>query len=237
LPAGAEVKRAIAAVLEGDRGAAAADRLCVACVPLVGVDAAAMSLFHGGESRGTFGASSSDARVLDNLQFTAGEGPCLEAVATMTPVLIDDLHAMQETRWPAFRDAADRAGIRAVFAIPVCVGQISLGALDLFRFRPGPLASGELASALIVADAAGQVLLDFVDGATDADRAGPVEQWEQVASLARIEIYQATGMIMAQLNVGPVAALVRLRAYAFANNCTAAEVAQQVVGRQLRLEP
>ena len=73
-------------LVAGERGAPAADRLCVACLPLLGVDAAAISLIDEGESRGTFGASDAAARLLDSLQFTAGEGPCLEAAQSMVPV-------------------------------------------------------------------------------------------------------------------------------------------------------
>jgi hypothetical protein len=55
------------ALIGGERGGAAADRLCVACLPLLGVDAAAISLIDQGESRGTFGASDQKARQLDAL--------------------------------------------------------------------------------------------------------------------------------------------------------------------------
>jgi AmiR/NasT family two-component response regulator len=60
--------------------------------------------------------------------------------------------------------------------------------------------------------------------------------WDQLASLARVEVYQATGMVMAQLGVGPAEALVRLRAHAFVHGLTASEVAWSIVGRQLSLE-
>jgi GAF domain len=232
------VRAAIEDVLiAGERGAPAADRLCLACLPLLGVDAAAISLIDDGESRGTFGASDVAARLLDSLQFTAGEGPCLEAAQIMVPVLVADLHAQDEPRWPAFKDAAERAGVRAVFALPIRVGMIGLGALDLFRSTPGALSAAQLTDALMVADAAAQILLDLVDeSSTTAGRGEPLAQWAQVASLSRAEVYQATGMIMAQLDLPPAAALVRLRAYAFANELTASEVAQLVTSRHLRLE-
>jgi hypothetical protein len=238
-PVRADVQGALAALLvSGERGASAADRLCAACLPLLGVDAAAISLIDEGQSRGTFGASDEDARLLDALQFTCGEGPCLEAAQTMLPVLIPDLHASDEPRWPAFQDAAQRAGIRAVFAVPVRVGRIGLGALDLFRAAPGPLSLTQLADAALIADAGAQILLDVVDdGADGTARAGPLEQWAQVASLARIEVYQATGMIMAQLEVSPLDALVRLRAYAFAHELDASDVAKLIISRRLRMEP
>ena len=224
-------------LVAGERGAPAADRLCVACLQLLGVDAAAISLIDAGENRGTFGASDAAARLLDSLQFTAGEGPCLEAAYTMLPVLVPDLHAQDEPRWPSFKDAAERAGVRAIFALPIRVGMIGLGALDLFRSVAGPLSPAQLRDALTVADGAAQILLDLFDQSTTAtDRAEPLAQWAQVASLSRIEVYQATGMIMAQLDLSPASALVRLRAYAFANELTASEVAQLITSRHLRLE-
>jgi hypothetical protein len=225
------------ALIGGERGGPAADRLCVACLPLLGVDAAAISLIDQGESRGTFGASDQNARQLDSLQFTAGEGPCLEAARRMLPVLVPDLRSQAEPRWPAFKEAAERAGVRAVFALPIRVGRIGLGALDLFRTVAGPLSRPQMTDALLVADAAAQVLLDVIDdGVSDDERAGPLEQWAQVASLARIDVYQATGMVMAQLDISPLEALVRIRAYAFAEELTAGEVAQLIVTRHLRLE-
>jgi hypothetical protein len=223
-------------LLAGERGGPAADRLCKACLPVLGVDAAAVSLIDEGESRGTFGASDPAARLLDALQFTAGEGPCLEAARTMTLVLVPDLHAQDEPRWPAFKDAAQRAGVHAVFAIPIQVGRVGLGALDLFRSIAGPLSTTQTSDALVFADAAAQILLDLIDDATSTDRGEPLDQWDQLASLSRTEVYQAIGMIMAQLDLSPAAALIRLRAHAFVNELTAAEVAELVISRRLRME-
>ena len=70
------------AAVGGHRGSAAADRLCQACVDLLSVDAAAISLVFDGVNTGTLGASSEKARQYDELQFTVGEGPCLESVAS-----------------------------------------------------------------------------------------------------------------------------------------------------------
>ncbi len=234
-----EVKLILAeALIAGERGASAADRLCHVCLSLLGVDAAAISLIDEGVSRGTFGASDEDARVLDELQFTCGEGPCLEAAHTMTSIFVPDLQSKDEPRWPAFKDAAERADIRAVFAIPIRVGKVGIGALDLFRRVPGPLSTIQMADSIIVADAAAQVLLDVTDrDATGQNRAEPLEQWDQLVDLARIDVYQATGMVMAQLDVSPAEALIRLRAYAFANEQTANDIAQLIISRQLRLEP
>ena len=61
-----------AAAVVGAGGAlSAADRLCRACVELLGVDGAAVSLMRDGTTVGTFGCSGELSRRLDELQFTA----------------------------------------------------------------------------------------------------------------------------------------------------------------------
>ena len=87
------------------RGTEAADRLCAACVELFDVDAAAISLIFDGANTGTLGASSGPARLYDELQFTLGEGPCLESVAQRAPVLVTDLADQTDSRWPAYAPA------------------------------------------------------------------------------------------------------------------------------------
>jgi len=57
--------------------------------------------------------------------------------------------------------------------------------------------------------------------------------WEQLASLERVEVYQATGMIVGALDVTPADALIRLRAHAISHGLTASEVAYQILNRQL----
>jgi hypothetical protein len=223
---------------DGPSGAPAADRLCVACLPLLQVDAAAISVIDGGVSRGTYGASSAAARVLDELQFTHGEGPCMDANRDGAPVLIEDLRSPEELRWPAFVEAARRAGVQAVFAVPIRLGSVGIGALDLFRTEPGPLTSRQLRNAEAVAEAGVGTLLDMLTG-PDADRGtdgGNGPSLGRFLPWARVEVGRATGMIMAQLCVDSDDALVRLRGYAFAHELSATDVSQLIIKRELRLE-
>ena len=89
------------AAVDGRRGVAAADRLWEACVVLLDIDAAAISLVFDGASSGTLGSSGAPARTYDELQFTLGEGPCLDSVARRIPILVVDLADPGEGRWPA----------------------------------------------------------------------------------------------------------------------------------------
>lgn len=228
----------LGAAMAGAGGAlAVADRLCHACVELLQVDGASISLTLDGEQRGTFGSSGSLGRHLDELQFTLGEGPCLDATNSNRPVLVADLDDATDTRWPAFSREVLRAGIGAVFALPVRLSAQPVGALDLFRVARGPLPDRALAGGLLAAQLAAIPLLDLLADHGEWVSAGqPEDGWTQLASLERVEIYQATGMIMGALDVDASDALVRLRAHAFAHSTTAGQVAAAIVNRWLSLD-
>lgn len=134
--------------VDGRRGVEAADRLCEACVVLFDVDAVAISLVFNGASSGTLGSSGEPARMYDELQFTLGEGPCLDAVTRRIPILVIDLADPGEARWPAYRREILAHQIRGVYAIPVVVAGEFVGALDLFRTQPGPLPGEDLVGAV-----------------------------------------------------------------------------------------
>ena len=226
-----------AAVADGTRGVSAANRLCAVCVDLLEVDGAAISLVLTGAIQGTFGSSGEMSRKLDEFQFTFGEGPCLEAVSSSRAVLVPDLTDPREQRWPAYAGAVLESGVRAVFALPVEVGSSAVGALDLFRNEPGPLTESALAGGLLAAGFASMPLLDLMSGKLDVSNPPYGDpRVDQLASLARVEVYQATGMVMGQLDVGPSEALMRLRAHAFSNGMTASAVAWAIIERQLELD-
>lgn len=229
---------ALGAAVAGAGGPLAlADRLCEACVEQLDVDGAAISFIHDGSTRGTFGSSGELSRDLDELQFTFGEGPCLDAVRTGQPVLVPDLDDPVELRWPALLGAVRQSGVRAMFAMPVSVTTSRVGALDLFRNQCGPLGRRELHGAMIAADLAALPLLEMITVAGDWDADKEMgDPWPEIASLERVEVYQATGMIMAQLEVDATEALVRLRAYGAARDLGITDVAWAVIDRRLRFD-
>lgn len=228
----------LGASLAGSGGPlSAADRLCLACVELLEVDGAAISLTHAGAIRGTFGSSGELSRRLDELQFTFGEGPCMDAVSSGDPVLVADVSDRRDDRWPAFARAAVDSGVQAVFALPVRIARAPVGALDLFASRPGMLSEHDLGGSLWAAELAALPLLNLMTADVDWAAVGEERDcWEQLASLERVEVYQATGMLVAQLDVDAAEALVRLRAYAFAEGLTASEAAWAIVTRRVVLD-
>jgi GAF domain-containing protein len=183
-------------------------------------------------NRGVVCATDDVSARIEELQFGLGEGPCIDATRSGAPVLVPDLQEHGELateRWPAFLAGAVEAGVSAVFAFPLRIGAISVGALDLYRDRPGELRRPQLAAALIAADTAAVALLHLDQGGADvfsddADR----------RSAYRLEVHQATGMVRAQLDIPIEEAFVRLRARAFATGRPLADVAKGVVERRIR---
>jgi hypothetical protein len=105
--------------------------------------------------------------------------------------------------------------------------------MDLYRAEPGALDQDQISDALLLADTACALLLDAARSSTgNADGGAPEE-----ASLQHPEVHQATGMIIGQLGVTAAIALIRLRAYAYANDRRLRDVAADVVARRLRLHP
>jgi hypothetical protein len=217
---------------------ATADRLCQVCVDELPVDGAAISLIRGGSTQGTFGSSGSLSRRLDELQFTYGEGPCLDAVATGGPVLVPDLDDPAASRWPTFSAAARADGVVAVFAFPVSAGRAAhVGALDLFKKRAGALAGSDLAGCLLAAELAAVPLLDLMTADVDWNLVEQAQDpWSELETLQRIEVYQATGVVMAQTGSDAVDALLRIRAKAYRMGLTASEVALRIMRKELTFD-
>jgi len=210
----------------------AVDTLCALCVAELAVTGAGIVLLVRAGALVTVAASDPRMRRVDELQLICGDGPCVEAFSTRGPVLEPDLGSSSAGRWPGFAHGAAEMGVRAVFAFPLQVGAIRLGALDLYRDKTGPLAEGELTDALLLADAATRALLELQDAASGGDGPGPLDE----PSLWSPEVHQATGRVMVQRGVGAQEALLRLRARAFSRDVQVTEIAREVLDGTLRFD-
>ncbi len=203
-------------------------RLCARSLPVSGVG---MALMTDEGPAGTVAASDDGALRLEELQFTLGQGPCVDASRTGRPVLAPDLAGTSPRTWPQFGAGADAAGLRAVFAFPLQVGGIRLGVLDLYRDTAGELSRRELAGALSFADAATQLLLDLQAQVT----ARGMPPAHALAVLDdRAEVHQATGVISVRAAVTLAQALALLRARAYAAGRPIGELARDVLDGVVR---
>ena len=191
---------------------------------------AGIMLMSGDVPRGSVCTTNKVSDVIEQLQFGLGEGPCVDAYHQDRPVLEPDLDEPSTPRWPAFAGPAVEAGVRAIFGFPLHVGAVRLGALNLYRDRPGPLSDDQHADALVMADVAAQALLLLQAEAPPGELAAELESGADF----HFAVHQASGMVAAQLDVSVGEALIRLRAHAFANDRPVADVAEEVVLRTLR---
>jgi hypothetical protein len=214
-----------------DIGESPGARLCRACVERIAVASAGIMLMDEDGHGTSFGLSDDRTRVVEDLQFTLGEGPGIDAYTSGRPVLAPKLEDPTAVQWPTFGPAAVDAGVLAAFGFPLRVGAIGLGALDLYDARPGALDDTQLGDAIFMADFIARAVIAMQAG---ADPGELVAEMDNARDL-RTEVHQASGMISEQLGIGIVDSLIRLRGYAYAEGRPIDEVAQDVVRRRLRL--
>lgn len=227
---GARLLRILSKLQDADPVGTAPARLCQVCADVMAMTGAGIMLMSGSVVRGSVCSSNRVSSLIEDLQYTLGEGPCVDAYQQDQPVLEPDLAGAGGNRWVGFTPPAVSAGAAAVFGFPLRVGAIRLGALNLYRDRPGPLDDDQHADGLALAGVAARAVLAMQAGASPGMLGAELE----AGSDFRFVVHQASGMVSAQLEVTVGEALVRLRAHAFAQDRPLTAVAEDVVALRLR---
>ncbi|MFI9104166.1 ANTAR domain-containing protein [Streptomyces fildesensis] len=225
------------------------------CAEVLGVDGIAISVASDGTELLWF--SDERSARLDDLQFTLGEGPSVEAARDGSLNLESNLERAFGERWPAFVPAAVDSGVLAVFAFPLRLGAICFGGMTGHRRRPGPLGEQAVADALTIADAMAVYLLALgpretgpaalpagtgYPGGGDGNGIGRNTGGglgsgflTGFGDLHRAEVHQAAGISSVRLDVPLPEALLRLRAHAYASDRPILDVARDIIGNRLQL--
>ena len=85
---------------------------------------------HQRKRRVTIAGSSDTAIKLDAIEQALGDGPCLEALQTLKPVLLPDTD--RDQRWPDYSKELAAAGARSVLGVPLSLGKNASAALNFF---------------------------------------------------------------------------------------------------------
>jgi hypothetical protein len=200
-------------------------RLCTVAAEVTEMSGAGIMLMVGNEPHTSICTTGGVSTLIEELQYTLGEGPCVDAYRLGHPVLEPDLGGPGVARWPAFTHPAVAGGARAVFGFPMSVGAVRLGALNLYRDRSGPLTTEQHTDAGILAAVAGRALITMQTGAKPGTLSTELEN----GSNLRLVVHQATGMVAEQLGITVTEALIRLRAYAFTQDRVLTDIADDVV--------
>ncbi|MEU6380822.1 GAF and ANTAR domain-containing protein [Streptomyces sp. NPDC046909] len=160
------------------------------------------------------------------------EGPGPQARRTGRPVPDTALAGEPARRsWPRYTPRALELGFGRVAALPLHVGDLTLGALVLLGPGPAPLSPGLLELGQSLTDAAGWALER--DRLLRESRALSDQLGQALSS--RIIIEQAKGMLAASLSIGVDEAFELLRTHARSHRRRLADVAGDVVRKQLDL--
>src|ERR1700728_121898 len=168
-------------------------------------------------------ASSEAARLLELLQLEGDQGPCLDCFRSGTPVSSADLGA--DERWPQFAVSASLAGFGAVQALPMRLRDQVIGALNLFRARPGTFESADVRVGQALADVATISLLHE----RSMRRSDALNEQLQTALNSRVIIEQAKGKLAERLGLDMNQAFDLLRGQARNRNQRLSDLARAFV--------
>ena len=230
--AGERLERILAVLSAGREGEPSARRLCETATAVLGVNGTGVMLMSGDVAYGSLFTTNEVSELIEELQYSLGEGPCMDAYNHDRVVAEPDLADPATARWAGFTPPALEVGVRAVFAFPLRVGAVRLGALDLYTDRPGHLSDDQHADALVMADVVASWVLDAQARAPLGDVAAALDAEADF----HLVVHNAAGMVSVQLGVSVSEAMLRLRAYAFGHGRPLRSVAEDVVARRLRFQ-
>jgi hypothetical protein len=180
------------------------------------------------------GASDEDAATAERLQFTVGEGPCLQAHGSARPVYAPA--AVFAVRWPLlYEELTARTPYRAVLAVPLRYRFTGFGALDLHLRDDDPIPPATRYDAYTVGNAIVAALTapDVVDRDNRPDRGGDPGWLDSPGARRRQWVWTAVGMLSVHLDLSAPDALDALRAAAFGRGQLIDDLAEDLANRRL----
>lgn len=195
-----------------------------ACVDLFDVTGSGIMLADETNALRYVAASDGQARTLELVESSTMQGPCTDAYVYKKPVLVTDVRT--DDRWPEFRKAVlDQPEVRAVLGVPVVMGGVPVGTIDVFLRDPHEWTDAQ-AEALTRYSAVVQATLT---SALAAHTAGEQAAQLQYALDYRVVIERAVGYLMATDGVDAVSAFNRLRTAARDRRTKIGQIAQRVL--------
>ncbi|MHC5796507.1 GAF and ANTAR domain-containing protein [Lacisediminihabitans sp. FW035] len=204
--------------------------LVEACANLLSASAAGIMLADSSGQLALVASTSEKSRLVELMQLSSGNGPCVESFTTGTVYVLPDVEAVKET-WPEFYLEATEQGFRAVHAVPLRLRGDILGTLNLFLDHTGSLTPDDASVAQGLADVA---TIGILQGRA-ARESQLTQQQLQSALNSRVVIEQAKGVIAQIHGVDMDIAFNTLRQFARSNNLTLRDVADGVVHKTLSL--
>ncbi len=187
-----------------------------------GAEACGLSLERSGRSE-TVAYSGELAKVGDERQYELDAGPCLQSLRTGQLVSVADMAT--ETRWSPYPERAVAAGIRSTLSLPLVVGTVARGALNLYATQPRAFSEADHASARNWAAQATGALSVALRMSDQDEEVGHLQR----ALVSRQVIGQAVGLLMERARCTSETALLALKRQSQESNEKLRDLAQRLV--------
>ena len=194
-----------------------------ACVDLFGVTGSGIMLADEQNVPRYVTASDGPGRMLEVVEGDTGQGPCTEAFVNNTVVASSDVTA--EPRWPDLAPALRPHPVRAVLGLPVRLGGVTVGTLDVIYDHPHVWQDDECQALARYRD----VVESTLAAAVAAQNAGELADQLQYALDYRVIIERGVGYLMARDQVDSMAAFNKLRRAARDTQSKIGDVAQRLI--------
>jgi len=172
----------------------------------------------------TVASSGQRARLLDELQYEYGEGPCLQCAREGTLVHIRDFKT--ETLWPDYAATVLNHGVRSVLAVPFELsGDDAKAGLNLYSDRAGAFDANAVEHAVSYVSQASKGMRLAVRLAQHSDTAADLN----AALDSRTVIDTAVGIIIGQNRCSQEEAIGLLKSASSSRNVKLRDVALAVV--------
>ena len=194
-----------------------------ACVDLFGVSGSGIMLADEQNISRYVAASDGPGRVLEILESELGQGPCTEAFVLGSSVAVPDL--TDEARWPELATAIAPHPVRAVLGVPVRLGGVTVGTLDVYKDHRSNWDESERAALSRFSNIVGMLLSSALSAHEAHELAGHL----QYALDYRVLIERGVGYLMARDDIDAVTAFNRLRRAARSTQSKIGDVATQLL--------
>lgn len=202
---------------------AALHEVTEACVELFGVSGSGIMLADDQNITRYVAASDGPGRVLESLESELGQGPCTEAFVLGHSIESTDLTT--DPHWPELAAAVAPHGVHAVLGVPVRLGGVIVGTLDVYRDHPAEWDESERTALSRISNIVGIVL----GSALSAHQAHELAGQLQYALDYRVVIERGVGYLMARDHIDAVTAFNRLRRAARSTQTKIGDVASYLL--------
>jgi GAF domain-containing protein len=172
---------------------------------------------------GTAASTADAALAIDQSQYEAGSGPCLDAAADHGVRVVDDM--AQESRWPVFASAAATHGIQSSLSVGISLWDGVSGALNIYASAPGAFGPEEVVLGQTFAGYAAVALGNAHLYSTTTALAGQMAE----AMQSRAVIEQAKGLLIGRHRVSADEAFAMLSRASQNSNRKLRDIAQALI--------